>query len=124
MLIRKEVSIAGFAFFGGCARFLLTAAWSAAGTLISNLLGCFLLAALTYYGVNTIKGMPDWLAAGLGTGFVGAFTTFSSFNLDFLKLQQANSPYAMAYLLGSIFLGLACAYFGAFCGERTARWFG
>jgi CrcB protein len=79
-------------------------------------IGCFLLAFIT-------RAMPDrtWLGVPLvwtlGTGVMGGFTTYSSFNLELLQMMQRGEPFrAMAYatltLLGCLLagvLGLWCA---------------
>lgn len=57
--------------------------WSIS-TLGINVLGCVLLAWLSTYA--KYRQLPDWLRAGIGTGFAGAFTTFSSIMLLFAQL--------------------------------------
>ena len=54
------------------------------GTLIANLTGCFLLSLLTYYIIEK-EFLSNWINVGLGTGFIGAYTTFSSFTMDFVN---------------------------------------
>lgn len=79
------------------------------------------MAALTYFFIEYREG-KDWLATGLSTGFVGAFTTFSSFHLDTLKqLQENNSTQAMIYFLGSIILGFFFAYLGMVVGKKIGK---
>ncbi|WP_083410953.1 CrcB family protein [Arthrobacter sp. UCD-GKA] len=48
-----------------------------ATTLAINVAGTAALGALTSYWQVTRRG-PGWLRAGVGTGFLGAFTTFSA----------------------------------------------
>ncbi|GAA1859777.1 CrcB family protein [Paeniglutamicibacter psychrophenolicus] len=48
-----------------------------AATLAINVAGTAALGALTSYWQVTHRG-PGWLRAGIGTGFLGAFTTFSA----------------------------------------------
>lgn len=54
----------------------------------------------------------------LTTGIIGGYTTFSSFSLDAALLIERGRPgAALAYLLGSVLLGLT----GLFGGLRLAR---
>ncbi|WP_127345814.1 fluoride efflux transporter FluC [Lactobacillus amylolyticus] len=114
-------SVGFFAFFGGALRCFLTNIWSQTGTFVANVSGCFLLAFLTYFFLQFREGR-DWLATGLSTGFVGAFTTFSSFNLDTLKqLQSANSMPVMIYFFSSIIFGLIFAALGMYGGTKLGK---
>jgi CrcB protein len=56
------------------------------GTLAVNLLGSFLLGALVAVPVDA----P--LLQFLGTGFCGAFTTFSSFAVETVRLAETGEP--------------------------------
>lgn len=119
--IQNYLSVMFFGFFGGVARAMLNGSLSFYGTFIGNLLGCFLLAFLTYFFIE-YKDFYEWLTVGLGTGFVGAFTTFSSFNLDTWKsLLMGQATTAIWYFFGSIIFGLVCACVGAFVGQRVGQ---
>ena len=112
MKISNYISIACFAFFGGMARYSLNAQWSFYGTFWGNIIGCFLLAFFTYFFME-FKDFRQWLTVGIGTGFVAAFTTFSTFNLDILKNIQAGLPLtALIYFLSSIIFGFIFAFLG------------
>ena len=105
------VGIGGF--LGAICRYNLGQALQNSGgfpiaTLCMNLIGCFCLAWLfTMYTKRT----PVIL--GIGTGFLGAFTTFSTFSLEtLLLLQDSKWLQAVLYILVSVFGGLACAWLG------------
>lgn len=110
--LKNYLSVAFFAFFGGLARYYLGVLWQSTGTIVANLLGCFLLSFLTYYVIE-LNILSGWLNIGLGTGFIGAFTTFSSFTVDFMKLIHAHLiVHAVIYLTISIFGGFLCVFIG------------
>ncbi|MFL4476063.1 fluoride efflux transporter FluC [Paeniglutamicibacter sp. MACA_103] len=73
-----------------------------ATTLAINVTGTAALAALTSYWQITHRG-PSWLRAGIGTGFLGAFTTFSAVVLFALGASPAEA------LLDLVFSLLLCA---------------
>lgn len=75
-------------------------------TLIVNLIGGFAMGLLT--GYMTYKGMlPFNLKAFLITGFLGGFTTFSAFSLDFVLLvEQGKWAHAFLYAFASISLSV------------------
>ena len=110
--LKNYLSVAFFAFFGGLGRYYLGVLWQSTGTIVANLLGCFLLSFLTYYVIE-LNILSGWLNVGLGTGFIGAFTTFSSFTVDFMKLIHAHLMiHAVVYLIISIFGGFLCVFLG------------
>jgi CrcB protein len=57
------------------------------GTLIVNILGCFLIAAITHIALSTTLISPT-LRLVLTTGFMGGLTTYSSFNLETTRFLQ------------------------------------
>lgn len=81
-------------------------------TLGINVAGAFALGLLV---ARVWPTAPDWLRAGLGTGLLGGFTTFSA-----LALVVAQQPDAttLAYLAASIVLGVAAAWAGLRLGGR------
>lgn len=60
------------------------------GILCINMAGSFVMGLLMGLLSRMGQGCPavPWLNAFLGTGFLGGFTTFSSFALDTVKLWQ------------------------------------
>ena len=78
------------------------------GTLIVNLLGCFLLGGAGQYSLSHISIPADW-RIGLTVGFFGAFTTFSTFSWETVHLLDDGDwmpalLYAGASFLGGLFL--------------------
>lgn len=123
MIIKSKnyVSIVFFAFFGGIARAELNTTFGFWGTFLGNIAGCFFLAFLTYFFLEFVD-FYEWLNVGLGTGFIGAFTTFSTFNLDTLKLWQAGQAFiALLYFLASILAGFLFAYLGMVLGKNVGQ---
>lgn len=77
------------------------------GTLVVNLTGCLLLGLLTG---ATLGPVP---AALLGTGFCGAYTTYSTFAYEAVSLTERHSVRsAVAYVGVSAVAGLALAALG------------
>ena len=115
--------IAFFAFIGGTARYWL-GVWIPAvsgfplGTLLVNLLGCFIFSLLVKHILSDID-VSARLVLGVGVGFCGALTTFSSFALDTMKLVQSDQiGLAFIYLLLSFFGGLAMTVLGEMIYHR------
>lgn len=117
--LKNALSVAAFAFLGGAGRDIFSQCFSSAGILFANLLGCFLLAFLTYYVIERDL-LAGWLDAGLGTGLIGAFTTFSSFATATVKLGQGSVLVAGAYFLASALGGLVMAWLGFVLAKRLA----
>ncbi|MET0978102.1 MAG: CrcB family protein [Paeniglutamicibacter terrestris] len=86
-------------------------------TLVVNLSGTAALAALTSYWQVTHRGRP-WLRAGIGTGFLGAYTTFSSLVLFVL---DSPLPLALSALLVSLSGCAAVAWLVMAGVERMVR---
>ncbi len=73
------------------------------GTLIVNLVGCFIIAALMH-GALTL-GWPATLRAALTIGFVGGLTTYSSFNYDTMRLFEEGAPATAFVNIGVTLVG-------------------
>lgn len=112
------VAIGGF--FGSVARYAV-GLWFADlvrgtgfpwGTLVINLLGCFVLALFLTVALDVLVVSP-FIRLGVSTGFIGAFTTFSTFSLETVQLLQSHQfGYAGLYLFCSSFLCIAMSAFG------------
>lgn len=84
------------------------------GTLAVNLIGCLLIGILL-----AVTEKTDWLSPGmrlmLGTGFLGALTTFSTFEMETFQLMRDDAMgRALAYVGISLILGFAVLAAGYF----------
>jgi CrcB protein len=76
--------------------------WS---TFVVNVVGCFLIGWF-----STLLGdSPEWLRTGIIVGFVGAFTTFSTFAFQALENHAGLS---LVYVTASVGLGIAAVAAG------------
>jgi CrcB protein len=86
-------------------------------TWLENMSGSFLLAFLTM-SVFRMKQVSPLMISAVGTGIIGAFTTFSTFSVDTLKLLQ-HEAFTMAFLYVSVSMigGLLVAFVGFYAGN-------
>ena len=81
------------------------------GTLAVNLTGCLLLGLLT--GLGRHHGLDPTTRTILGTGGLGAYTTFSTFSVETVRLAEEGAlGQAGANVAASSLLGLAAAVAG------------
>ncbi len=86
------------------------------GTLSVNLLGCLVLGLLA--GLASRDLVHPVVKFAVMTGFLGAFTTFSTFAVDGVKLGEGGAAMsAAAYLAVSVVAGFALAYGGYLLGK-------
>lgn len=98
-------AIARFALDGGIAQRLGDA--FPYGTLTVNLLGSFILGALAGVALNGVR------AELLGTGLIGAFTTFSTWVFESQRLgEDRRLALGTVNLLASLVLGVLAAWAG------------
>jgi CrcB protein len=81
------------------------------GTFVVNVSGSFLLGGLT--GVVLYHGVDPTVRTIVGTGGLGAYTTFSTFTFETVRLAEEGAvDGAVRNALGSVVVGLAAASLG------------
>ena len=88
-----------------------------AGTLVVNLVGCF-LAGFMFYLLQERFLMNQTVRTVVMIGFLGGFTTFSSFGLQtFTLLRDRELWFAAVNIVGSNLLGLLLVWAGYSLGR-------
>lgn len=81
------------------------------GTLAVNMIGCFAIGVA--FGLFTAFASPNTAKAFVITGFLGGFTTFSSFGLETVNLIRAGKSLTAALNVSlSVVIGLALVTLG------------
>lgn len=90
------------------------------GTFIANQLGALVLGWLSTELSEVVVPTRLWRPL-LGTGFCGALTTFSTFQVETIDIARHDRPgLAAAYAAASIAVGMACAVAGSVYARRRA----
>jgi len=111
------VGIGGF--LGANARYLLSA-WIAGrygtlfpyGTIVINVSGSFAIGFFLELVSERFMAHPYWRLF-FAVGFLGAYTTFSTFSFENLILIQEGTGFlSLVNMVGSVVLGLAAVWLG------------
>ncbi len=88
------------------------------GTLAVNVLGSFLMGILTVLLIE--KGTIDPLIkVAILVGFLGAFTTFSTFSIETLALINKGAlSYAFLNMMGSVIICVSAVWFGILIAKQ------
>ena len=115
-----EFLIVGFGgFFGAIARYLIylgerqmTAHKFPFGTLFINLIGCALAGLLLSFIERSVP-VHRHLILLVSMGFIGSFTTFSTFGVETLTLMRTNQlALAILNVSANVILGVLAVWFG------------
>jgi fluoride exporter len=117
--------IAGFGILGCWARYGMTNLVQTIygrdfpyATLSINVGGSFLMGFLFVETLERLTVSPA-LRTGILTGFIGGYTTFSTFEMEILLLIEQGAPaMAILYAVLSVILGFAAAFGGAYIARN------
>ena len=118
--LRNPIAISLGAIAGALSRYYLTL-WFAHrfgvafpyGTFFINLTGCLIMGFFITFSLERVTTIPPDLRLLVTTGFLGAYTTFSTYGLESLKLlRDRNFTSASFYWVGSAILGIICVQLG------------
>jgi len=88
------------------------------GTLVSNLIGAYVIGFAVAYFSTTSTVAPEWRVFII-TGFCGGLTTFSTFSAEIVTLLQQGRA---AMSLGAIAAHLGGSVLMTFAGIGTSVW--
>jgi CrcB protein len=87
------------------------------GTFVVNMTGCFIMGVVTVLLTERLIVHPNWRFL-IPIGFVGAYTTFSTFELDtFMAVSEQAWRAGLLNVLASVVLG----YLSLWAGFVAAR---
>jgi CrcB protein len=88
------------------------------GTLMVNVLGSLVMGFLSVVLIERMVVSPEWRAALL-IGFLGAFTTFSTFSLETLHLMEQGAQFrALLNIILSVVLCIGAAWMGLLAARQ------
>lgn len=125
--MNRFLLIAAGAALGANARYLVNM-WAVGrfgaefpyGTLLVNVSGSFILGFLLTFSTDRFSLSPD-MRLLLAVGFLGSYTTFSSYTVESLNLWRDNG---MWLAIRNVFLNNGIGLTFALLGTFTARWLG
>jgi CrcB protein len=117
---RNPIAISLGAIAGALSRYYLTL-WFAQrfgtafpyGTFFINLTGCFGMGFFLTFALERVATIPPEVRLMVTTGFLGAYTTFSTYGLESVTLlRNRNFPAASFYWAGTAILGIISVQLG------------
>ncbi len=86
------------------------------GTLVINVSGSLLIGIVLTFSTERLT--PDWFRPLLAIGFLGSYTTFSTFSYETLALVQGGS-FGLAAV--NVAASVGAAFAGVYAGTLIAR---
>jgi len=122
-LIIRSLAVGAGGFVGSISRFLIANLFGQLnfrfplGTMFINVTGSFILG--WFFTFAEPRGVSDAMRLAISVGFVGGYTTFSTYMFESNRLAEDGAGLqAMVNLLGSLILGIAAVRLGIL----VARW--
>ncbi len=88
------------------------------GTMFVNVTGCFLMGFFVPFALMRVLMIHPNLRLMVTTGFLGSYTTFSSYELDMAKLVDRSPAIGLLYWGGTALLGLISLQLGSALARR------
>jgi CrcB protein len=90
------------------------------GTFVINITGSFII-GFTLTVLDERIGLPPQWRLAVPIGFVGAYTTFSTFEYETLRLTQHGQAWiALLYIVLSVVMGYGAVWLGTAAGRSFA----
>lgn len=124
-MITRYLAVGAGGFLGAIARYALgvwiEAVWRREfplPTFTINVSGCFILGLFLTLASERLDIGPMWRLL-VATGFVGAYTTFSTFEYETHRLTQTGGwGWALLNIVGSVVAGFLALRLGVFLARR------
>lgn len=89
------------------------------GTFVVNVSGCFVMGIVMTLLTERLTVSANWRFL-IPVGFIGAYTTFSSFELEtFRAIEQGNWLTAFSYVVTSLVFGFAALWLGVIATRQV-----
>ena len=89
------------------------------GAMTVNIIGSLVVGFLAFLVMHKDFAGHKFFETFLITGFLGGFTTFSAFSMDFLKFVKfGDYQIAMIVLLGNVLFSIIAVFLGFYIAQR------
>lgn len=88
------------------------------GTCFVNVLGCFLMGLIMTLAIGSHRVLSETTRLLLVVGFLGGFTTFSSFGMETMTLLTGKDLF---FAFTNIVLNIGLGFLGIWCGISVTK---